>query len=102
MSVAGEEWTAPPPVMVTARGWTGVLEKVAVTLLAWSMATLQAPVPLQAPDQPLNRDPGARKAVRVTTVPLLYDLVQGPDVQLTSGKGNEWTAPLPETETERG
>ena len=45
--------------------------KVAVTLLAASIVTLQAPVPEQAPDQPPNCEPEAGVAVSATTVPWL-------------------------------
>ena len=46
--------------------------KVAVTLLAASIVTLQAPVPKQAPDQPPNCEPEAGVAVRDTTLPAAY------------------------------
>ena len=46
--------------------------KVAETLVAALMVTLHVPVPEHpAPLQPLNVDPPAAPAVRVTTVPLL-------------------------------
>jgi hypothetical protein len=48
-----------------------VAVKVAVTLLAAFIVTLQTPVPVQAPDQLLNRYPAAGTGVRVTTVPAL-------------------------------
>ena len=38
--------------------------KVAVTLLAASIVTVQGPVPVQAPDQPANFEPAAETAVR--------------------------------------
>ena len=50
----------------------GSAAKVAVTLLAASIVTLQAPVPEQAPDQPPNCEPEAGVAVRDTTVPAAY------------------------------
>ena len=40
--------------------------KVAVTVLAPLMLTVQAAVPLQAPLQPANTDPGSAVAVRLT------------------------------------
>src|SRR5437763_15862353 len=46
--------------------------KVAVTLLATDIVTLQAPVPLHAPLQPVKVENAAGVGVRVTTVPLLY------------------------------
>jgi hypothetical protein len=42
--------------------------KVAVTLRAAVMATVQVPVPVQAPLQPAKTEPAAGLAVRVTTV----------------------------------
>jgi len=44
---------------------------VAVTDLAASTVTVQAPVPLHAPLQPVKLDPEAAVAVSVTDVPLL-------------------------------
>src|SRR5215471_20995974 len=41
-------------VRVYSAGGGGATVKVAVTLLAAFIVTLQAPVPVQAPDQPLN------------------------------------------------
>jgi hypothetical protein len=46
-----------------------VLEKVAVTDLAWVMDTTHGPVPVHAPDQPVKLDPRAARAVSVTEVP---------------------------------
>ena len=42
--------------------------KVAATCLAWSMVTWQGAVPVQAPDQPVNLDPGSGVAVSLTRV----------------------------------
>jgi len=42
-----------------------------VTFLAALMATVQAPVPVQAPDQPAKVEPAAGVAVSVWDVPLL-------------------------------
>src|SRR4029077_2556304 len=46
--------------------------KFAVTLLAASIFTLQLPVPVQAPDQPLNLQPVPGVAVTSTSVPAVY------------------------------
>ena len=50
----------PPPLL---------LLKLAVTLRALAMLTLQLPVPLQAPPQPAKLLPDAGCAVKVTCVP---------------------------------
>jgi hypothetical protein len=44
------------------------LVKLAVTLRAVVMLTLQVPVPVQAPPQPVKVEPSVGAAVRVTTV----------------------------------
>jgi len=44
----------------------------AVIFLAASIVTMHVPVPLHAPDQPVNVESAATFAVRVTTVPELY------------------------------
>ena len=68
---AGEEVTVPLPVpaLVTVR--VGFRVKVAVTDFAALMVTWQAPVPVQAPLQPVKVDPALAALVRVTTVPEL-------------------------------
>lgn len=45
--------------------------KVAVTARAADIVTVQLPVPLHAPLQPLKAEPVAEEAVSVTTVPLV-------------------------------
>jgi hypothetical protein len=67
----------PGPALLTLSVYfgTGLLiatpvSKVAVTLCAWFMLTVQAPVPEQAPPQPLKVLPESAVAVSVTLVPL--------------------------------
>ncbi len=69
---AGLLVTVPVPVpnFETVSASCGV--KVAVTFSAALMVTLQAPVPVQAPLQPVNTEPAAGVAARLTTVPELY------------------------------
>jgi hypothetical protein len=80
--------------------------KVAVTLLAAFIVTLQVPLPVQAPDQPLNRDPAAGIGVRLTTVPALYLPDTGADramlAPLTAGAtGPGWGVIVPSPTVDR-
>ena len=72
-----------PPAVIEAglalRVHTGVatlIVNVAVTLWAALMLTVQLPVPLHAPPQPVKVLPVAGVAVRVTLAPLLNDALQ--------------------------
>ena len=67
--------------------------KVAVTFCAALMATVQVPVPVQAPLQPVKVEPDAAAAVRVTLVPLLKFVLHVLP-QLTP-LGEELTVPVP-------
>ena len=49
---------------------------MAVTVVVAETVTVQAPVPLHAPLQPVNVEPAAGVAVRVTAVPLVTDSTQ--------------------------
>src|SRR5881409_3351985 len=74
---AGTAAMEPSPIGVSTSAYCAV--KVAVTLLAASIVTLQvATVPEHAPDQLVNTelDPGV--AVRVTSVPVGYFPASGP------------------------
>jgi hypothetical protein len=68
---AGELVTVPLPVpaftSVRAKLWVA---NVAVTDLAASIVTLQEPLPVHAPLQPVKVAPEEAVAVRVTEVPL--------------------------------
>lgn len=60
----------PAPDLKTVSSLFGVpAVKTAVTLRACVMLTVQAPVPVQAPDQPAKNDPPAAAGVSVTDVP---------------------------------
>ncbi len=65
---AGVLVTVPVPVPVLVMdNWTGIAVKLALTVFAALMVTVQvAVVPVHAPDQPLNVDPAVAAAVRVT------------------------------------
>ena len=74
--------------------------KLAVTLRDWVMLTVQAPVPLQAPDQPLKECPLAAVAVSVTLVPseklaLHVPLVLPAEIEQLTPLGLDVTDPFP-------
>jgi hypothetical protein len=71
---------------------------VAVTLRAWVIVTTQLPVPEQAPDQPVNVDPGEGDAVNVTDVPSAYVSEQSPGQLIPAGE--DVTDPGPLTVTD--
>jgi hypothetical protein len=58
-----------PTVSVWLGGTSGIRLKVAVTERAWSMVTVQAPVPEQAPPQPAKLEPASAVGVSVTDEP---------------------------------
>jgi hypothetical protein len=92
---AGEDVTVPLPVpdLVTfsVNVWT---VKLAVTVVAAFIVTVQVPVPEQPPPlQPLNVDPPAADAVSVTTVPPLYASEQSAPQLIPAGL--DVTVPLP-------
>ena len=66
---AGALMTVPLPALLTVSAKVWVV-KVAVTVVAALMLTVQVPVPVHAPLQPLKVEPAAGVAVSVTTVPL--------------------------------
>ncbi len=96
---AGEEATLPLPLTVTESAYFGLAVNVAVTLAAPFIVTAHAPAPEQAPPQPVNVNPEAGVAARVTTVPALYEAVQAPLEQLMP-TGEEVTDPDPATDTD--
>ncbi len=65
--------TVPPPVPFTVDVSVYAGTKLAVTVFAWSIVTVHAPVPLHAPDQLPNTDePATPVGVSVTLVPSRY------------------------------
>ena len=65
---------APVPALETVSAKTGV--NVAVTVVAAVRVTVQGPMPVQVPLQPVKTEPGAGVAVSVTSVPLTKLAVQ--------------------------
>ena len=83
----------PLPTLVTVRvrlGW-----KVAVTLLAASMVTVQGSVPLQPPPLQPVKMPLLAVAVSLTRVPWLYLAVQVSGAVQTVPAGSRATVPVP-------
>lgn len=98
----GDEATVPEPELRLALDTVRVAadEKDAVTLLAAFIATVQVvPVPAQSPDQPVNTDPVAREAVRVTEVPAGYDFEQLEPHEMPDGFDVTVPAPVPDLVT---
>ncbi len=71
---------------------------MAVILLAWVIVATQVPVPEQAPDQPVNVDPGEGDAVNVTDVPSPYVSEQSPGQLIPAGEDVTDQGPLTVTE----
>ena len=99
---AGLEVTVPlpgPAAMVTSSQKSAPVN-VAIALRACVMLTVQPPVPLQAPDQPLNECPLAAVAVSVTLVPsvklaLHVPLVLPLEIEQLIPLGLDVTEPFP-------
>jgi len=91
----GDEVTVPAPVpaFVTLSAKVEAALKVAVTARAADIDTVQAPVPVHAPLQPVNVEPLAAAADSVTDVPLAKFALQV-DPQLTPA-GVDVTVPVP-------
>ena len=66
---------------------------VAVTFRAWSIATVQAPVPVQSPAHPAKTTPAAGAAVSATEVPSSKLAKQVAPQSMPTGA--EMTCPLP-------
>ena len=74
--------------------------KLAVTDLAESTVAEQAPVPVQAPDQPANVEVASGVAVRVTTVPESKEAEQVEPQSMPAGAEVTAPPPVPTFETE--
>jgi hypothetical protein len=72
---------------------TVAVPNVAVTLRAAVMLTVQVPVPVHAPLQPVKVEPAAGAAVRVTDVPDVYEALQVLPQLIPLGE--EVTVPVP-------
>src|SRR5215203_7260604 len=85
----------PPPDLTTVRvrivGVDDVFVNSASTLRAWSIVTVQVPVPEQpAPVQPAKAEPLSAVAVSVTCVPLVYpNEFRGHDAHVLPGDGDD-------------
>jgi hypothetical protein len=88
----GREDTEPEPIFVTDRV-LGTAVKVAVTVFATFISTMQPPVPAQGPDQPPNVWPTDGVAIRETSVPA-SSVAEHVDPQLIQA-GLEVTVPEP-------
>ena len=68
---AGEPVTVPEPVpaLVTVSDKVGSRSNFALTEAAADIVTVQAPVPLHAPPQPVNTEPDVGAAARLTDIP---------------------------------
>src|SRR5439155_3905009 len=98
--------TAFTAVVCTTRGSSvkvmGTLtEKFAVTARAALIVTVQAPVPVQLPLQPLKVEPAAGAAVKVTMVPMANAAEQVAPQEMPAGLLVTVPAPAPAIETVR-
>jgi hypothetical protein len=75
--------------------------KLAVMLLAWVKFTLQVPVPVQAPLQPVKLEPVAAAAVRVTVDPEVKFALQVAPQVIPAGLLVTLPVPVPLLETVR-
>jgi hypothetical protein len=99
---AGEEVTAPPsvPVSVIVKLYW-ILAKVAVTAWAAVIVTLQLPVPVHAPLQPVKVELASGVAMRVTTVPVSNDALQVDPQAIPVGEEAMVPPPVPALPTVR-
>ena len=89
----GDDTTVPVPLRVICSGWV-IRAKVAVTLRAAPIVTVQVPVPLHPlPLQPVRRMPSPGTAVSVTVLPSGCELLQVLPQSIPAG--SDTTAPVP-------
>ncbi|WP_197028781.1 MULTISPECIES: hypothetical protein [unclassified Methylibium] len=96
----GWERTTPLPTSVTlnVRCTAGAALKVAATLRAWLITTVQlGPAPVQAPPQPVNTWPAAGVALNTTLVLTAYAALHALPQSMPAGC--ERTVPPPPTDT---
>ncbi len=101
-SPAGEEsiLPVPLPVLVTLSVYVAVgaaVANMAVTLLAASIVTVQAPVPVHAPLQPVKVEPVAGTAVKVTVMLTPKGALQRVPQSIPAGVEVMFPAPLMDT-----
>lgn len=70
--------------------------KLALTLRAADMLTTHAPVPVQAPLQPLNVDPTAARGVKVTVELIGMEALHTLPQSMPLGVDNTCPAPVPD------
>src|SRR3954471_23907386 len=94
---AGALVTPPEPVPAFVRVSVWVCSvNVAVTERAWSIVTVQPPVPVQAPLQPLKSEPAAGVGVRVTLAPSPNEALQVAPQLIPAGELETVPDPLPD------
>ena len=93
---AGELVTVPvpAPALVTVSAKDACM-KVAVTLVAALSVTVHGPVPEQPPPQPVNVEPAAGVAVKVTAVPLVKPAAHVAPQEMPAGVLVTVPAPAP-------
>src|SRR5688572_29517309 len=75
----------PPPASCTVTVWDSTRVKVAVTLFAASIVTLQPTVPVHTPLQLVKAKPALGAAVRVMTLPVAKDWAQSVGQSIPTG-----------------
>src|ERR687888_339247 len=93
---AGELVTAPEPAPAFVTVSVCMISaKSAVTARSWSMVTVQVPVPLQSPLQPVKVEPASGVAVSVTVVPSAKEAEQVAPQSMPAGELVTEPEPVP-------